>query len=350
MSSSPAAPLVLRFGAMGDMVILTVLLRHLRARYGAPCDLVSSGGWTRPLLNGQPDVGQIHLLKSRRRPYWSDPLQWSLVKTLRQRPPGPVYVCDIDAQDKLMFLLQRAGVRPEWCVTVEPVDYDPQLHWCEQWRRFADRTPAACAGLPALPNERPTGVPQLTVGEQARKDLCQWRESLGLSGPLWLLQPGSKRTLKRGRMAALTDHKWWPVERWVQVARWIVDHDPACQVLLCGVPNEQPLLLEIAQGCDNPRVHALGEQLPMSRLLALAEVAAGMISIDTGPAHAAVAMGCPAVVLFGDNPVQRWCPRGPEGTQVLPLGGREAGISRVEQIDVDSVLQAWQRLRPLPSG
>lgn len=329
---------------MGDMVIVTVLLRLLHARYGLPCDLVSSGGWTLPLLQGQPDVGRILLLKSRRRPYWSDPRQWALVRALRQRPPGPVYVCDLNAQDKLRSLLRRAGIDPAWCVFADKADMDESLHWYVRWRRLADRTPPACSGVPTLPADLETGVPALRLDDAARADLKTWRDALGLDGPLWLLQPGSKRTLKRGRLAALSDPKWWPVERWVEVARAIAGADPACHVLLCGVPNEQPLLQQIVDGAGSPRVHALGDQLPMRRLLALCEAAQGMISIDTGPAHAAVAMGCDAVILYGDHSTVAWAPRGPEGTRVIALGGREAGVRRVDEIETAHVLEAWGQL------
>ena len=52
-------PLIVRFGAFGDMVILTVLIRALAQRFGQPVDIVSSGGWTLPLLSGQPGIGDI---------------------------------------------------------------------------------------------------------------------------------------------------------------------------------------------------------------------------------------------------------------------------------------------------
>ena len=32
-------PLIVRFGALGDMVILTVMIRHLHERFGAPVDV-----------------------------------------------------------------------------------------------------------------------------------------------------------------------------------------------------------------------------------------------------------------------------------------------------------------------
>ena len=41
-----------------------------------------------------------------------------------------------------------------------------------------------------------------------------------------------------------------------------------------------------------------GGELPLPRLLALQERAHSMISVNTGPAHSAAAMGCPLVVMF----------------------------------------------------
>ena len=42
-------PLLVRFGAMGDLVLIQPMIRLLAARYGAPVDLLAAGGWVRPL-------------------------------------------------------------------------------------------------------------------------------------------------------------------------------------------------------------------------------------------------------------------------------------------------------------
>src|SRR5690348_17850875 len=89
-----APPLVIRFGAFGDVVLLTPLLKLLHRRYGQPCRVLGSGAWLGPLLAGNPDVGEVLTLRSRRRPYWLDRAQWHLVGTLRANPPRAVYICD----------------------------------------------------------------------------------------------------------------------------------------------------------------------------------------------------------------------------------------------------------------
>src|SRR6185503_14538097 len=59
-------PLVLRCGAFGDIVLLTVLLRQLHLRFGKPVDVISSGPWTPPLLEGESAVGRLFMIRSRR--------------------------------------------------------------------------------------------------------------------------------------------------------------------------------------------------------------------------------------------------------------------------------------------
>src|SRR5580692_3992623 len=63
-------PLALRCGAFGDMVLLTALIRVLHAEFRAPVDIVTSGPWSEPLLRGQPGVGEIFSMRSRKTPYW----------------------------------------------------------------------------------------------------------------------------------------------------------------------------------------------------------------------------------------------------------------------------------------
>ena len=63
-------PLVMRCGAFGDMVLLTVLLQQLSLRFGKPVDVISSGPWTQPLLESESTVGRLYVIRSRRTPYW----------------------------------------------------------------------------------------------------------------------------------------------------------------------------------------------------------------------------------------------------------------------------------------
>lgn len=340
-------PLLVRCGAMGDMVLLQPLLARLSQRYGTPVDVLSSGGWTRPLLQGQPGLGELLLLRSRKRPYWFSPDQWRIVAALRARPPGPVYLCDDTPQT--LALLRRAGISDEDRVDAYAPgqrEADVDRHWLDRWRDLAERSPPR---WPAPTSSEPPQAftPCFQVPEQASRDLDTWLASRGWSqAPVLLLQPGNKRTLKRGTAASKQHHKFWPEDHWAALAARLHQRLPEARLLLCGAPPEHDFLEEIrlacaAQGLDGI-VHNLAMELPIPRLMALCERALAMVSIDTGPAHLAAAMGCPLVVLFGNAPPAKWAPRS-DRSEVLCVGG-DRGRTRVAEIAVEEVLATWDQL------
>ena len=88
--------------------------------------------------------------------------------------------------------------------------------------------------------------------------------------------------------------------------------------------------------------------LPLRQLFALCTRAHSMISVDTGPAHAAAALDLPLVVLFGAEPQRLWLPRGPSSSPVLGVGGPPDSV-RVDQIPVEAVFSDVVRT-PAKSG
>src|SRR5580692_10135252 len=146
MAAAPARherPLAVRCGAFGDMVLLTALIRVLHARFHAPVDIVTSGPWSEPLLRGQPGVGDIWSVRSRKIPYLLSTDQRRLVRHLRARGVGPTWYCD--GSDAARPLLARAGIPAEFIVDVKNHPLLPGEHATEQWRRLAQITPAASA-------------------------------------------------------------------------------------------------------------------------------------------------------------------------------------------------------------
>ncbi len=340
-----ARPLVVRFGAFGDTVLLTPLLRALALRWGQPVDLLSSGPWTPRLLANNPHVGEIRLLRSRRAPYWLTPSQWRAVAWLRRRGSGPVYFCERDSHGR--ELLRRAGL-PDAQVD-QPWDDWPGdgVHWADWWMDVARRTPAAFADQ-APPPLAPGVVaprPELFITEAARAACETWLRQRGwIDAPLVLVQAGHKKTHKRGRIGTSDHAKHWPPGHWATVVRGVRERLPASRVLMCGSPREHGLVQEIIDlAGPDARVHNLARELPIERLLPLAERAHSMISVDTGPAHAAGAMDCPLVVLYSVFGSARWRPR-PPTAPVIALGGERGEASRLTDIAPQAVVEAWEAL------
>ncbi len=338
-------PIIVRFPALGDTVLLTTLIRALALRYGTPVDLLASGGWVEPLLAHNPHVGEIQLISSRRAPYLLTPSQWAAVKWLKARPNAPIYYCERDPHSAR--LVARAVTDEARFVRAWDHWNDPHLHWVEWWLQIANLTPACVQ--PAPP---PVDAPAFTAlypSESDHAECARWISAQGWGdAPLVLLQPGHKKTSKRGRIATADHDKHWPAERWAAVIRGVLEHLPAARVLVCGSPREHGLVQEAidaaGEGFDLAgRAVNLARDLPLPRLMALAERAHSMISVDTGPAHVAAAMDCRLVVLFGGFGWSRWKPRAPSG-RVAALGPSTEGAARVADISVAQVLSAWREL------
>ncbi|HRN61266.1 MAG TPA: glycosyltransferase family 9 protein [Luteimonas sp.] len=335
-----APPLIVRCGAFGDMVMLSTLMRLVSARYGSKVDVVSSGGWTPPLLEREPTLGHLQMVTSRKTPYLLCPSQWALVRWLRERGRGPVYLGDIDAE--MRALLRRGGVRDEDIVARPPAEEDAPVLWPDRWLALGMQDPAHAWPTVAV-DAAQFRLPRLLVTEAERAAFAQWREAKQLHGPLVLFQPGNKRTHKRGKVMTADHPKHWDAANWAAVANAVLADLPDAQVVLCGSPPEQDVLEDIRLAAGgNPRVHNCANELPIPRLLALIEQAHSMVSVDTGPAHAAAALGCPLVVMFGAASPEKWRPIGPG--EIVVLGGDRGAASRVSDIAVETVIAAWRKL------
>jgi heptosyltransferase III len=333
--ASSSRPVVVRFAALGDVVLLTVLLDALAKRYGEPVAVLGSGQWMRTLLEHDPAVAEVRLVTSRKAPYWFTPTQREAVAWLRTQR-GPIYLCDPDLHS--LGLLLRAVPRDR---IIRVWDQWPgiDVHWADWWRSVGGDTPLI---------ER-NGQPRLTVLPDWREDAAQWLRNKGIvESPILLIQAGNKKTAKKWTWQRTTNDKFWPIERWASVIRGALAHTPSLRVVVCGSPAELQLVNEIAATCNDDRVLPAAADLPLTRLIGLTAIAHSMISIDTGPAHIAAAMNCPSVVLFGHHGWGRWCPRAPS-ERVIPLGHRETREQgSVKEIVADEVLTAWRALRELP--
>jgi ADP-heptose:LPS heptosyltransferase len=331
-----SAPLVIRFGAIGDMILITPLLRALAERHGRPCDVIGHSRWLPVLFRHLPFVGEVRTIDSLNAPYLFEPSKQRVTRWLRERAPGPIYV--LQADSATVAMVRRARITPlasevqvPRAMGEHPVDWHQRLcGFSQTWRRD----------------------PELLVSEAEMADCQNWIAQRGLTdAPLVLIQAGNRKT--SSWRTSSTDRKIWALESWIAVARGVLARLPHVRVLLIGAPKEQLLAREIEQGVGDPRVIAVADQLPLRRLFALQRYAHSMISVDTGPAHAAAALGCPAVVLFGHTDPRATGPitgLGPCRTVHPPAAPSLTSHvpwpkdSCLSGITPDNVLRSWQSL------
>ncbi len=346
MSASPVQPVVIWFGRVGDMIMLTALLEILHRRFGRPCRVIGAGSWSQEIYADQPDVAET-LWLHRYTPFALDVRWWCTVWKLLRARHAPVYVCETDPRKlaSIRRLLRWGHVDPTRCVFLldDPATM-AQVHWVDKLVSLGRILPAALreSDYP-WPVPAPRCAPRLLVSNAARAAGDEWlRKHAVHAQPLVLLQPGNRRTM-RGRSLQIkeSDDRFWPVERWASLIHRIHARLPQARVVLCGAPREAALLDWIESAAALPSVVLRG--LPFPGLFALCARAHSMISIDTGTAHAAAALGTPLVVLFGSTPPAQVTPRSPCGSAVIGVGGVPL-LPRVDQLSVEAVFEAWTRL------
>jgi ADP-heptose:LPS heptosyltransferase len=356
MPAPPVQPIVIWFGRVGDLILMSALLEILHRRFGSPCHVIGAGSWPAQLYASHGDVARVSCLH-RYTAWVFDPAWWRTLRALRAARAGPVYVCETDPRKlaRIRRLLSFSGTEPARCVFLaresSPGSAHTALphtskiaptHWVDRLVSFGRLTPAAfnAADYPWPAAPPPRCAPLLTVSAAARAECAAWLERQGWRDrTLILVQPGNRRTMRGRRLrVSPADDKAWPLERWAALLQRIHARLPQAVIVLCGAPRESRLLEWIAAAAQRPAVAAA--ELPLPRLLALCARSHSMISVDTGPAHAAAALGLPLVVLFGAHSQQQWLPRSPSGSQVSGVGGPPQS-NRLDQISVEAVFAAW---------
>lgn len=338
-----ARPVVIRFPALGDTVVLTTLIRALAMRYGTQVDILASGPWVPEVLAHNPHIGELRLIRSRRAPYWLTPSQWTAVHWLkgRVRAGAPIYFCERDEFGAR--LLARAVTDPTCYVRAWDHPFDTRMHWVDWYLEIANLTPASLKPPPPLVRAPALTELFVTGAEQAHVDA--WLQRQGWAEcPLVLMQPGHKKTFKRGRIGTAEHSKHWPAERWAAVARGVLQRMPQGRVLVHGTAREWGLVQEIVAAAGDARVINIVHGASVARLVALARRAVAMVTVDTGPAHVAAAMDCPMVVLYGGFGAARWKPRTPSA-EVIALGPEQDDQGTLMDLSVERVLQAFNTLR-----
>jgi ADP-heptose:LPS heptosyltransferase len=334
----PAPPLAVRFGAIGDLIMATPVLRALSVKYGRPCDVAARGSYPSQVFSGLPFVSSVKAIQRKNIPYWLAPDHWDLVQWLKTRGEGPVYLLEHDGKSRR--LLQRAGVK----ISASCSDI---IRWPdEHYVRYLTRV----CGFAQEELADPT--PTLRVSAEEQTDCNDWLKSLHcLDHPLVLIQAPSRN---RNKFKWQKDKKAWPIQKWAEVIRHILRVLPESRVLLCGIRNEQEITFPLAKEIGDTRVLSVAGNANLRRLFALIQVAHSMISVDTGPAHAAAALRCPLVVLFGKTDPRETSPfghpslvtivTGPPGAPELPGDIEWSKYHSMEGISLESVIKAWQNM------
>lgn len=292
MSADPRSILVLRYSALGDVVLATSVIDPLRERFpGARIEWVTGSGYA-PLLEGLPELAAVHRLERG--------LRGALA--LRDRLGGRFDLA-VDLQNKVRSALVAHAAAPRRIAFRRRTAVEAAL------TLLGRNPPVTRAHATALYAEalRPLGIERpgpLHVHLSGAARALAGEALGGARPPLVALAPGASRNTKR-----------WAPERFAEVAEAL--HRDGNGVVLAGGPGDRAALDAFRAACRAPVVADL-TALPIEALgAALARVRL-LVACDSGPVHLASAVGTPVLALFGPTSAARWGPAPPG--RALSLG------------------------------
>ncbi len=277
MSTSAPSILVVRFSAIGDLILTTPLLRALRSRHPAAritfvvredmADVLRHNPRITELVTWRHGSSLVDLARTLRQESWTHrlDLHGSLRSLLLRRLVGGSWGSYPKYRARRRQLIRSGGTKGGF---LGPV---------------AERYFEAAEGLDVTPDGGPAEVFTSNV-EEAAADTFLAKHQLGQSRGLVAVSPGAAHFTKR-----------WPAEYWSALVRRLVT---TRDVVVLGGPNDREAATAIAEAGGARAASAAGEfsLLGTAALLKRVNVlAAG----DTGVLHLATAVGTPVVGLYG---------------------------------------------------
>ncbi len=258
-----------------------------------------------PLLEGDPDLAGVLRFERRR---WRSPRHWpemfGRVRELRQKKFDLVIDLQCLARSAAFAWLARG----EFLVGLDTPREGARGFYDLAIRRNSFYTHAVDWYLSVLPA---LGVPVhnhfrwLPPRPEIAADVDRkWPNAfshLKRNGqhPRWIaLQPGARWSNKR-----------WPVEHFSELVRQLAKEFPAARFAILGGKEDQLLGDIISQTAPGPCVNLCG-QTTLPEMVEWLRRCDLLVTNDTGPMHAAAALGTPLVALFGPTEPRRTGPYG----------------------------------------
>lgn len=331
---------LVRFGAFGDTLMLTPVFRYLSQQFGVRVDYAGRSPWAAALMAGVPEVDAVREIASKRTPYIVNRPQQALVRWLHARADATFL--DLEGDAKSASLLRRAGIPENRILRFRGMPVDPRYR--HQVQSMLARVRTRIEGRGDI-DDLDASL-SVSVTEAWRRDLDAWLTRRGWQDDdIIVLAPGNKRSMSWRPYGRSSNRKHWPVRDWGILCDAIHERNPGARVLVVGAPSEQRLAESVADAAVSGRVHAVARDMSITRLVTLLARARGAVALDSGPAHAAAAVGCPVVCLFKATEPGRFRPLSRHGTvRVVTPGGVPLEAWRPGPISMDQVLSAWNEL------
>ena len=334
---SKRALLVAAGGGIGDTLLAGVVADALRTAYDGVDALVLPAH--RAVAERMPSIERVHVMAApvptaedlRPERYAAAVVTWATGATAFVPYWAGIPVRAGQARRLYSGLFtERVAVRSE--------RGDRHTHWTQILLDYAR----------AIGCDAPDARPRFVPADEDRIAASALLRKRGVDGPFAILHPSRGVSAQRAR---------WPAAGFIELARALrVQHDVS--LLVTGAAGDASVAEAIARGSG---AIAIAGATSIGVYAALAERAAYVCAMDSGPMHVAAAVGAPTAGLFvlqSDEP-DRWAPIGPRTAVVRavypcpPAHRKETcpDFPCVEHLDIAAIVRAIDGVSaPLPES
>lgn len=346
---TPENILLIKLRHHGDMLLTTPVVNALRQRYPQANIDVLLYQETRPMLQANPEIRQLHIIDRK----WKQEGGWkkltheiALIKAMRKDRYDIVINLADQWRSAIITLFSGAPVR---------IGFDYRKRDNAFWRLCHNyRVSTANHGklhtveqnLSAL---LPLGITDSTTPASMHYAAGDWPHTAALltqlqvNGPFIVIQPTSRWIFK-----------CWDDEKVAAVIDQLAH--AGRKVVLTSAPEkvEMAMIENILAHCKTPHVVSIAGKLSLTQLAALIDHAELFVGVDSAPMHMAAALDTPCLALFGPTKLQHWRPWGSNNRVIWagdygPLPSPDSIDTKTQQryltaIPVDDVIAAARKL------
>jgi heptosyltransferase-2 len=321
---------------VGDAVMATPALAHLRRQAPDVHVTLMARPWVAPIYEHNPDINELWI---------QDDASMGQFMAAVRRVRRERFDVGIALPNSLRaaLLLNWGHVRRRYGY-LSSVGHDMMLNCglplpprdCEEHQvyYYLGILRNLCPAASKAPDQR------LFAGELEREEVARLLRGLGLDMGQRLigLAPGSINSVA----------KRWPAERFAEVADRLPGEMRAVGLLL-GSDREKSILDDVQAHCRG-QVHNLAGKINLGQSIALMESLMGLVTNDAGLMHVAAAMHVPTVAIFGPTEWNVTYPFSPlaqvvrkEGVECAPCMLRECPVQGhpcMTGVTIDMVMAA----------
>ncbi len=292
--------LLIRLRSLGDSILTLPLVEALHLwRPELRVDILVEAPFA-PVFRGNPALHEVLVVRSRAAPHmsgWTRPQ--GVLQILKRRYPA---VLDLHGgTTSLTFSLLSAArlrigqesYRHSWAYNVRippsaQVWQRPKVHTAEHQLTLLRWLGLAGAIIPPA---------RITIGAQSRLAVEERLRNAGLA-------PGAYIHI---HPTATLSTKQWPERNFARLSDMLSSHS-GLPVVFTSAPKEAQVLLDVGKSAAGRYFY--WSDLGLDELFALIAGAHLFVGNDSGPTHAAAALGRPVVVVWGSSNFDVWHPWG----------------------------------------